>query len=82
MCCHLGASLQKQLSAQTSPVQPDSLMVHLIKQQQKKRLESHMAEGHFHNIQKKSADDQFSISSESPDCKIDEDASVTESKRK
>lgn len=36
MCCHLGASLQKQLSAQTSPVQPDSLMVHLIKQQQQK----------------------------------------------
>lgn len=31
-----------------------------------------MAQGHFHNTQKKSADDQFSISSDSPDCEIDE----------
>lgn len=45
-----------------------------------------MAWGHFHNIQKKCADDPFSISSDSPDCKIDEESgegtSATESKGK
>lgn len=46
-----------------------------------------MAQGHFHHIQKKSADDQFSISSDSPDCEIDEESEyegmrATESKGK
>jgi len=45
-----------------------------------------MAWGRFHNIRQKSADDQSSTSSDSPDCKIDEesekDTSATEPKRK
>lgn len=32
-----------------------------------------MAQGRFHHIQEKPADDQFSVSSDSPDCEIDEE---------
>lgn len=62
------ASLQQQLlsplNTQTSLVQSDFLMFCLVKQ---KKIRIIRGIGTLYNIEKESADDQFSFSSDSPD---------------